>query len=137
VPRIAVHRITSYAGRVTSVGRNRRDGVAKLNGPPLLVLTSLAGGPKHGHALMKDIEAFSGVRLGAGTLYGAIGRLVERGLIAPLPEDERRLPYEITEAGGELFREAIAEMGRVVAEGQSRFSRLPKSPSASAHGGIA
>jgi DNA-binding PadR family transcriptional regulator len=111
--------------------------VAKLSGPPLLVLTSLAGGPKHGHALMKDIEAFSGVRLGAGTLYGAIGRLVERGLIAPLPEDERRLPYEITEAGVELFCEAIADMGRVVEEGRARFNLLPKLPAATTHRSVA
>ena len=40
-----------------SFGRTRRqEGVSKLNGPALLVLTSLAGGPKHGHALLKDIE---------------------------------------------------------------------------------
>jgi DNA-binding PadR family transcriptional regulator len=109
---------------VASLGRNRRDGVAKLNGPPLLVLTSLMAGPKHGHALLNDIEAFSGVRLGAGTLYGALGRLVERGLIAALPADERRHPYEITEEGAALLRDALAEMGRVVDEGRARL-RLP------------
>ena len=43
----------------------------------VLVLTSLAGGDKHGYALIKDIEAFSGVTLGPGTLYGALAR-VER-----------------------------------------------------------
>lgn len=110
---------------MTSWGRNRREGVSKLSGPPLLVLTSLASGPKHGHGLLKDIEAFSGTRLGPGTLYGAIGRLVERGLIAPLPEDDRRHPYEITEAGVVLFREVIAEMGRVVDEGKARLVLLP------------
>lgn len=109
-------------------GRNRREGVSKLSGPPLLVLTSLASGPKHGHALLKDIEAFSGTRLGAGTLYGAIGRLVERGLIAPLPEDDRRHPYEITEEGVALFREVIMEMSRVVDEGKARLVLLPNTP---------
>ena len=37
-----------------------------------LILTSLASGPKHGYALLKDIEAYAGVTLGPGTLYGAI-----------------------------------------------------------------
>jgi DNA-binding PadR family transcriptional regulator len=127
---------------VTSWGRNRREGVARLTGPPLLVLTSLASGPKHGHALLKDIEDFSGTRLGAGTLYGAISRLVERGLIAPLPEDDRRHPYEITDDGVAMFREVIADIGRVVEEGRARLVLLPQnhpSPAAppSTAGGVA
>jgi DNA-binding PadR family transcriptional regulator len=88
------------------------------------VLTSLASGPKHGHALLKDIESFSGNRLGAGTLYGAIARLEERGLIAALPEEDRRRPFEITPAGTTMLREAIAEMDRVVVEGRARVMRL-------------
>lgn len=107
------------------LGRNRRDGVAKLSGPPLLVLTSLAAGPKHGYALMKDVEAFSGVRLGAGTLHGAIGRLEERGLIASMPEERQRRPYRITDEGAVMLREVIDELGRVVEEGRARLVRLP------------
>ncbi len=41
------------------------------NDPPFLILTSLISGPKHGYALMQDIEGFAGVRLGPGSLYGA------------------------------------------------------------------
>ena len=44
----------------------------------VLVLTSLAGGDRHGYALIKDIEEFAGVKLGAGTLYGALAVLAER-----------------------------------------------------------
>jgi DNA-binding PadR family transcriptional regulator len=106
------------------MGRNRKEGVGKLSGPPLLVLTSLAAGPKHGHALLKDIESFSGVRLGAGTLYGAIGRLEERGLIASLPDDDRRRPYEITTEGAVLLDEVLSEMGRVIETGRSRLLQL-------------
>jgi DNA-binding PadR family transcriptional regulator len=109
---------------VSPIGRNRQEGVGKLSGPPLLVLTSLADGPKHGHGLLKDIESFSGVRLGAGTLYGAIGRLEERGLIASLPDDDRRRPYEITPQGALILNEVIAEMGRVIETGRSRLLRL-------------
>ena len=43
----------------------------------VLILTSLAGSPKHGYALIKDIEDFAGVTLGAGTLYGALAKLEE------------------------------------------------------------
>jgi DNA-binding PadR family transcriptional regulator len=75
------------------------NGLRRPNDPPLLILVSLAAGPKHGHALAKDIEDFAGVRLGPGALYGAITRLVERGLIEPLGSDDRRRPYRITPPG--------------------------------------
>jgi DNA-binding PadR family transcriptional regulator len=113
---------------VASFGRTRQEGISKLNGPALLVLTSLASGPKHGHALLKDIETFAGDRLGAGTLYGAIGRLEERGLIVALPDDDRRRPYEITAAGAALYREVIADMNRIVEVGRARLVFLPDSP---------
>jgi|HubBroStandDraft_1064217.scaffolds.fasta_scaffold602130_1 DNA-binding PadR family transcriptional regulator len=110
---------------MVSFGRTRLEGVSKLNGPALLVLTSLAEGPKHGHALLKDIGTFAGDRLGAGTLYGAIGRLEDRGLIAALPETDRRRPYRITPEGAALLREVIAEMDRVVEVGKARLAFLP------------
>lgn len=101
-----------------------RSEVGRLSGPPLLVLTSLLEGPKHGYALMKDIESFSGRRLGAGTLYGAIGRLVEQHLIVGLAENDRRRPYEITEAGKALLAEVLSDLGRVVDEGRARLGVL-------------
>ena len=52
-----------------------------MSDPSLLVLASLADGDKHGYAMMDDIERFAGVRLGPGTLYGAITRLEQRGWI--------------------------------------------------------
>ena len=57
------------------------------------ILLSLADGEKHGYAMMEDIESTSGVRLGPGTLYGAISRLEGEGMIEALPADERRRPY--------------------------------------------
>jgi DNA-binding PadR family transcriptional regulator len=65
----------------------------------VLVLTSLADGPKHGYALIKDIKRFAGVTLGPGTLYGVLARLEDAGLVKPLPAEERRHPYEITAEG--------------------------------------
>ena len=73
-----------------------------MSDPTLLVLASLADGDKHGYAMMEDIERFAGVRLGPGTLYGAITRLEERGWIRPLKStpvksaEARRQPYTLT-----------------------------------------
>jgi DNA-binding PadR family transcriptional regulator len=72
------------------------DGLGWFAEPWLLVLTSLADGPKHGYAIMTDIAAFSGVRMEPGTLYGALSRLERRGWVRPLAAAGRRRPYEIT-----------------------------------------
>lgn len=98
-------------------------GLRRTNDPSLLILTSLADGPKHGHALAKDIERFAGVTLGPGTLYGALTRLEERRLIAALPSDDRRRPYRITEAGAAALAEAVAELRHLADIGASRLAR--------------
>jgi DNA-binding PadR family transcriptional regulator len=94
----------------------------------LLILTSLAGGPKHGHALAKDIEEFAGVALGPGALYGAITRLEERGLIQPLEADDRRRPYRITTAGASALADAVRDMRRVADVGTSRLGQIAARP---------
>ena len=86
--------------------------------PSILVLSSLAGGDKHGYAMMEDIERFAGVRLGPGTLYGAITRLEARGWIAPVAAEDRRQPYTITGTGREYLREQLADLSRIVRAGQ-------------------
>lgn len=91
--------------------------------PTVLILTSLAGGDKHGHALALDIEDFAGVRLGPGTLYGAITRLEERGLIEALPADDRRRPYRLTAAGRAHLTATLDEMDRIVGTASSRLRR--------------
>lgn len=87
----------------------------------MLILTSLAAGPKHGHALAKDIEDFAGAVLGPGALYGAITRLEERGLIEPLGSDDRRRPYRITAAGSAALTRAVTDMRRIADVGASRL----------------
>ena len=84
-----------------------------MTDPAILILSSLAEGDKHGYAIMEDIQRFAGVRLGAGTLYGAITRLEETGWIAPLESAERRKPYRITAAGRQYLQEQAAAMDRV------------------------
>ena len=85
-----------------------------MTDPSFLVLASLVEGAKHGYAMMEDIEAFAGVRLGPGTLYGAITRLEERGWIRPVPSADRRQPYEITGPGKQYLEEQVAGLNSVV-----------------------
>jgi len=99
----------------------RTEGLRRPSDPPLLILVSLAEGPKHGHALAKDIEDFAGVRLGPGALYGAITRLDERGLIEAVGSDDRRRPYRITAPGSAALAEALADMQHVAHVGVARL----------------
>jgi DNA-binding PadR family transcriptional regulator len=84
-----------------------------MSDPTLLVLTSLADGDKHGYAMMEDIHGFAGIRLGPGTLYGAITRLEERGWIRPVTSSDRRQPYRITGAGRAYLEEELKRMNKV------------------------
>ncbi|HLI61271.1 MAG TPA: PadR family transcriptional regulator [Solirubrobacteraceae bacterium] len=92
------------------------------NDPTLLILTSLASGEKHGYALLQDIERFAGVTLGPGTLYGAIARLEDRGLIEPVGEAGRRRPYRLTGAGATELEDALAELRTITDEGGRRLA---------------
>ena len=90
--------------------------------PGVLVLTSLADGPKHGYALAKDIESFAGIKLGPGTLYGALNRLEDRGWIEALPAQDRRRPYRITSAGAEELSAYLRTARQVTATGLRRLA---------------
>lgn len=100
---------------------SRSRAAGRPNDPGVLILTSLASGPKHGYALARDIEAFAGAELGPGTLYGAITRLEERGLIEPLEQDQRRRPYRLTAAGRAELAAAVRELGAIANEGAQRL----------------
>jgi DNA-binding PadR family transcriptional regulator len=93
--------------------------LGRFSEPALLILISLADGPKHGYAMTQDIEAVSGQKLGPGTLYGAIARLEGRKWIEPLPAEDRRRPYKLTGAGQKVLRarlDSIKSMARVGAQ---------------------
>lgn len=89
--------------------------------PALLVLTSLADGPKHGYAITLDIEQLSGVTLGPGTLYGALSRLEQGGLIEALPSEDRRRPYRLTSAGSAALAQELRTLERVTRSGLDRL----------------
>jgi len=98
-----------------------QDVLRRVGETSVLVLISLAGGPKHGYALIQDVRQFAGVELGPGTLYGALDRLERLGLIEPLPADERRHPYRITEPGAAALRVHLDSLERVSAAGRLRL----------------
>jgi DNA-binding PadR family transcriptional regulator len=93
----------------------------RFSDPALLILASLAGGVKHGYAMMEDIQSSSGVHLGPGTLYGAISRLEADGLIEALPAMERRRPYRITPQGIVFLRTYLASLQKFVSLGYARL----------------
>ena len=95
--------------------------LGRFSDPALLILSSLAGGSKHGYAMIEDIEEFSGTHLEPGTLYGAIERLEQRGWIEPLANEDRRRPYRITALGSMVLREQLTTLSRIVTTGQGRL----------------
>src|SRR6202142_626911 len=99
-------------------------GLGHYSDPPLLVLASLASGPKHGHAMLEDIDAICGTRLGPGTLYGAIARLEQLGWIEPLPPEDRRQPYRITPGGLDVLRAKLKTLQQFTKAGLRRLEAL-------------
>src|SRR6266480_2125736 len=84
--------------------------LGRFEEPAILILTSLLEGPRWGYAIVKDVEAVSGVHLGPGTLYATLARLEARGLVEGLPSDDRRRPYRVTGAGLALLRTRLERM---------------------------
>ena len=100
------------------------DDFGRFSEPALLVLISLADSPKHGYAMTEDIAAMSGVRMGPGTLYGAITRLESRGLIERLEADDRRNPYRLTAVGERALRARLASIEAVTRAARRRLAAI-------------
>jgi DNA-binding PadR family transcriptional regulator len=98
--------------------------LGRFSDPSLLILASLAGGEKHGYAMIEDIERMAGVKLGPGTLYGALARLESRGLIAPLPAEDRRRPYRLTAVGAAALREQLTTLRAFATTGLERLATI-------------
>lgn len=97
--------------------------LGRFSDPSLLILSSLAGGDKHGYAMMEDIFAFSGTHLEPGTLYGALTRLERRGWIEALPSADRRRPYRITPQGLQALQEQLQTMHQIVTTSLERLEQ--------------
>jgi DNA-binding PadR family transcriptional regulator len=106
-----------------SARKTEFDGLGRFAEPAVMILSSLADGEKHGYALIKDIEVFAGVTLGPGTLYGALSRLQQCGLVEALPpEQRRRRPYRLSATGAAALLGYLTHARSVVDAGLSRLA---------------
>jgi DNA-binding PadR family transcriptional regulator len=99
----------------------RKSKAGPASDPELLILSSLASGPKHGYAIKSDIQSIAGIDIGPGTLYTAIARLVEKRWISPLAEKGRQRPYELTAHGSEQLEHQLEQMRRLATVGLGRL----------------
>lgn len=88
-----------------------------------LVMVSLAEGPLHPAAIIKDVAQTAGRDLAVGTLYGILDRMIGEGLAVRAAPDGRRRPYELTGAGRTELRGYLATMSSAVQVGQQRLAR--------------
>ena len=93
--------------------------------PAMLILVSLLDGPKHGYAIMTEAESLGGVPLGAGTLYAALARLEEAGLIEAIASDDRRRPYRLTGLGATSVEAQLRAMEGFARLGLKRLRDAP------------
>ena len=90
--------------------------------PALLILVSLSSGPKHGYAIMTDVESASGRPMGPGTLYAALSRLEEQGLIEALPAADRRRPYRLSGLGAQVLEAQLQQLSDFAKLGLKRLA---------------
>ncbi len=96
--------------------------------PTLLLLTALADAPRHGYALIQEIAAISGgrVRMRAGTLYGALDRLLGQGLIRVESEEvvdgRARRTYALSDSGRAVLAAEAERLRAVAAEAERRLA---------------
>jgi len=104
---------------------------APLTPAVLHILLALSTGERHGYGIMKQVEADSQgkVKMGPGTLYGAISRMMEAALlresdkrIDPEMDDERRIYYQLTRAGRAALEAELSRYRGVVAVAEGRLA---------------
>ena len=94
--------------------------------PVVLILISLSGKPKHGYALLQDIESLSEgrVRMSTGTLYGALRRLLEDGWIERFEQEDTsrdKQAYRLTDEGRGQLRREVERMNQLTRAASRRL----------------
>ncbi|XVU23407.1 PadR family transcriptional regulator [Actinoplanes sp. CA-054009] len=103
-----------------------------LREPTFLILTALAGEPLHGYGLIIEVGRLSGgrVTLRPGTLYGALDRLVDAGLVEvdheEVVDSRLRRYYRLSEQGGQTLVEETDRMRRNVEAATERLRKIPR-----------
>jgi DNA-binding PadR family transcriptional regulator len=109
----------------------RNTGKGPLSPAVLHILLALSTGERHGYGIMKQVEADSQgkVKMGPGTLYGSVGRMLEAGLVRecakrvdPEMGDERRIYYELTGPGRGALKAELTRYRGVVAVAEGRYA---------------
>ena len=108
---------------VTISTQTRTHVQSPLSEATLFILLSLAPEPRHGYAIMKDVQMLSDDRivLSTGTLYGALKRLLEQGWIErvddpePNDTDRERKAYALTQAGRRVLKAEVERLQKLVA----------------------
>jgi DNA-binding PadR family transcriptional regulator len=111
---------------------NKAASQAPLTPAVLHILLALSTGERHGYGIMKQVEADSQgkTKMGPGTLYGSIGRMMESGLVResdkrvdPEMDDERRIYYQLTSAGRAALQAELKRYRDVVAVAKARLAK--------------
>lgn len=105
------------------------DGFLPLPASVMHIIVALASGEKHGYAIMRDLEELSDgqVKMGPGTLYGSIKRMLDQGLLEeseerpdPALDDQRRRYYRLSELGHRVGAAEQDRLARLLAAAQTR-----------------
>ncbi len=99
-----------------------------LSEPSFYILLSLSG-PLHGYGIIKNAAELSSgrIRLGAGTLYGALDKMMKKKWISQMKQNannSRRKVYEITDLGGDILENEVARLRQLVKHGQQALAAL-------------
>lgn len=122
-----------------SVNNDFPAGLKPLREPTFFILLALSNQRKHGYAILKDVQTLSGgrVRLSTGTLYGALSRLLDRGVIQKSVEEDVefadlsdagsgeprvRKYYELTPFGQRVFKREISRLQDLLSTARQELS---------------
>ena len=88
------------------------------------IMVGLADAPKHGYAIMKDIEDMGGFSMRPGTLYAALMRMERAKLVEEIQtSDYRRRPFRLTEAGRMRLEEDLKILAALASIGRRRLKK--------------
>lgn len=116
--------------RIPTMKRDTDKTPAPLSSATLHILLALAGGDLHGYGIIQEVARYSegNYRMGPGTLYDNLKKLMDAGLVADAPaakkgsEDERRL-YTLTPGGSSALKAEVDRMQKVVTEAGLRLRK--------------
>jgi DNA-binding PadR family transcriptional regulator len=121
--------LDSYVRNGHNEGMTSTDPTTPLTPAVFHILLALSSGERHGYGIMKQVEADTQgkMKMGNGTLYGSLKRMLDAGLVEeserrvdPEMDDQRRIYYQITNAGAQALAAELARYERIVTLAQER-----------------